>query len=92
MAISRRNFIKASAVGAVTLGAAGSLLSAEKWFRPAQAANEAQAGLASSASSYSAARGKNSFAPFREKDGSTADRYIDTQRTKILLYLLACSA
>lgn len=42
MKVSRRNFIKASTVGAATLTLAGGLFSADKWLRPVDAASDSQ--------------------------------------------------
>lgn len=42
MNISRRNFIKGGAAGAVALGLSGSLLSADRWFRPVSAEGDSE--------------------------------------------------
>ncbi|MFA5535921.1 MAG: molybdopterin-dependent oxidoreductase [Bacillota bacterium] len=46
MEISRRNFIKAGALGATALGLSGGLLAQDKWLRPVSAGKDAQENVA----------------------------------------------
>ncbi len=46
MEISRRNFIKAGALGATALGLSGGLLTQDKWLRPVSAGKDAQENVA----------------------------------------------